>query len=75
MFKKLFVARNEDGSLFLFNCKPTRHEVHNYWFVEDKEYNSMEINNCWFIELSWENEPMEVSLIEMFRLSSLMGAK
>ena len=45
------------GRLILFNAKPIRKD--GWW---DTYTGSMELNNDWFPELKWEDEPMEVEI-------------
>lgn len=56
---KLWVARDKDGNLFAYNDKPTRCDNQREWFAE-KFHFSME--NSFFPELKWEDEPIEVEL-------------
>lgn len=56
---KFWVARDKDGNLFAYNDKPTRCDNQKEWFAE-KFLFSME--NSFFPELTWEDEPLEVEL-------------
>ena len=56
---KFWVARDKDGNLFAYNDKPTRCDNQKEWF-EEKFLFSME--NSFFPELKWEDEPIEVEL-------------
>ena len=53
------MARDKDGNLFAYNDKPTRCDNQKEWFAE-KFLSSME--NSFFPELKWEDEPLEVEL-------------
>lgn len=56
---KFWVARDKDGNLFAYNDKPTRCDNQEEWFAE-KFLSSME--NSFFPELKWEDEPLEFEL-------------
>lgn len=56
---KFWMARDKDGNLFAYNDKPTRCDNQKEWFAE-KLLSSME--NSFFPELKWEDEPLEVEL-------------
>lgn len=56
---KFWVARDKDGNLFAYNDKPTRCDNQKEWFAE-KFLFSME--NSFFPELKWEDEPLEFEL-------------
>lgn len=56
---KFWVARDKDGNLFAYNDKPTRCDNQREWFAE-KFLFSME--NSYFPNLTWEDEPLEVEL-------------
>lgn len=56
---KFWVARDKNGSLFAYNDKPTRCDNQKEWFAE-KFLSSME--NSFFPDLTWEDEPIEVEL-------------
>ena len=56
---KFWVARDKNGFLFAYEDKPTRCDNQKEWFAE-KFLSSME--NSFFPELKWEDEPIEVEL-------------
>lgn len=56
---KFWVARDKDGNLFAYNDKPTRCDNQKEWFAE-KFLFSME--NSYFHNLTWKDEPIEVEL-------------
>ena len=62
---KLWIARDEDGSLHLFSSKPERVRTHFGEFYDDK----WEIDDCQFPEVNWENSPQEVE-ITLFKPAS-----
>lgn len=53
----LWVARNENGNLYLFQNKPNR-STH-YWFSLNMQF---QINITSFPSLTWESEPIKVTL-------------
>lgn len=56
---KFWLARDKDGNLFAYNDKPKRCDNQREWFSE-KFLFSME--NSFFPELKWEDEPLELEL-------------
>ena len=56
---KFWVARDKNGFLFSYEDKPTRCDNKKEWFAE-KFLSSME--NSYFHNLTWEDEPIEVEL-------------
>lgn len=67
----MWIARNKDNSLYLSILKPKL--VHNSVWLDNHDY--MELPNDWFSNLKWGDEPIEVSIIETFRLQSLRAIK
>lgn len=57
----MYVARDKDGALWLYSEKPLRDEEDCIW-VSDINKN-MQINSEEFPQLEWEDEPIEVKLI------------
>ena len=55
---KLWVARDKNGFLFAYGCKPTRCDNQKEWI--GRFSNSMK--NSYFPELKWEDEPVEIKL-------------
>ena len=55
---KLWVARDKNGFLFVYEDKPTRWDIRKEWI--GRFLNS--IKNSYFPELKWEDEPIEVEL-------------
>lgn len=53
-----WVARDENGSLHLFEVEPSR-IMHRWW---DGDYHSTTLDNKDFPDLEWENEPVYVKL-------------
>lgn len=59
--ERLWVARNEDGSLFMFDSKPIKSEKGS-WFIEGCEH-AWELPETWFNSVKWEDEePRRLSL-------------
>ena len=58
---KLWVARDKDGILCAYNDKPTRCDNQREWF--GWFLNLME--NSFFPELKWEDEPLELELSQL----------
>ena len=55
-----WVARDENGSLHLFEVEPRRLEKEHRWW--DRDYHSTTLDNKDFPDLEWENEPVYVKL-------------
>ena len=55
---KLWVARDKNGFLFVYEDKPTRRDNQREWL--GRFLSSMK--NSFFPELKWEDEPIEVEL-------------
>lgn len=59
----MWIARDKNGNLNLFQTKPIR--MCGYKWEEDVIYkHSIEIDNNLFPNLTWDDEPIEVDLIE-----------
>ena len=57
----MYVARDKNGSLWLYSKKPYREEYYGGWYSVGV---NLEINSEEFPELKWEDEPIEVKLIK-----------
>lgn len=57
----MYVARDKNGTLWLYSEKPWREEDCGLWFSDST--NIMQINSEEFPQLKWEDEPIEVKLI------------
>ena len=57
----MYVARDKDGTLWLYTEKPRREEESGLWFLDINK--NMQINSEEFPQLKWEDEPIEVKLI------------
>lgn len=59
---KLWVARDLSGMLFAYFNKPIRYTVYTVWKEWDSNKVSLCIDDSFFPELKWEDEPLEVEL-------------
>lgn len=59
----MWIARDKDNSLWLYNEKPIRNEEENDWSPTDIVVGALDTNM--FPELRWEDEPIEVELTRM----------
>lgn len=61
----MWIARDKDGSLWLYNEKPTRDEKGSCWINESNITNEglCTLQPTMFPELKWEDEAMEVDLL------------
>lgn len=57
---KMWIARDEDGSLYIYKGKPSRY---NGFFDNDINYSSISLNSDLFPEVTWENSPQEIEII------------
>lgn len=67
----MWVARDKNNNLHLWFNKPLRFKD-GYWYNNDGDFI---IDSQLFSYLKWEDEPIEVSLIETFKLQSLKAIK
>lgn len=58
---KGWVARDENGSLHLFEVEPRRLEDKHQWW--DRDYDCTVLDESDFPDLKWEDEPVYVKLI------------
>jgi hypothetical protein len=56
----MYVARNENGSLFAHQNKPVRGKY--YWVDEDFCFIRLDCNLSQFSNLEWEHEPVKVTI-------------
>ena len=56
------VARDKDDTLRLFDNIPVKHEE-GYW-TSQRGYNDIELDSRLFPEVTWENSPKKVKLVE-----------
>ena len=59
---KMWIARDEDGRLFLFNAQPYRVDWKYPCKVWESEEDYMRIKDELYPEVTFENSPMEVEL-------------
>ena len=66
MIIKLWIARNEDGSLWMFDDKPIK--IENFWVVnhESEKYTKPKppkpLYDWYFQEITFENSPQQVEI-------------
>lgn len=68
--EKLWVARDKDNRLFIYNNKPVWHKEYESFDVDLNNHNSnifyfenvIEVNAELFPELTWENSPQQIEL-------------
>lgn len=57
---KLYIARDKNEDLYLYECKPKKNEEFGMFFKNTgKIYN---IDDSLFPEITWENSPQQVEL-------------
>lgn len=61
---KLWVARDKNGFLFAYEDKPTRCDNQKEWFSEKFLFS---IENSFFPDLKWEDEPLDVMLTPVIK--------
>lgn len=65
----MWVARDKDGTLLMYNDEPIRSSIFSCWEVDTEkssigEDDYMEIYGDLFPDLRWEDNPIEVELIK-----------
>lgn len=55
----MWIARDKDGSLFLYEIKPKKYEE---YFDSIRGYKAIQLNDELFPEITFENSPREVKL-------------
>lgn len=62
----MWIARDEDGMLYLYNSKPIKREDTNWWDLEDGDGDGdnyvSELDPRLFSEVTYENSPQEVNI-------------
>lgn len=58
----MWIARDKDGTLRLFDNIPVKHEE-GYW-TSQRGYNDIELDSRLFPEVTWENSPKKIELVE-----------
>lgn len=69
----MWIARNKDGSLYLFTKKPTRVGSYGTWIWGNQNY-CIRINDEKY-SVKWEDEPVEVTLVPIMDESSTDAPK
>jgi hypothetical protein len=59
---ELWVARDKDGALFLYEAKPIREGNNQWWSIGEGSDELIEIDSDFLPELTWENSPQLVEL-------------
>lgn len=59
---KFYVARNKNGSLYLYRGKPSRGDYNFYGYIFSFNLKSFGLNENDYKDLKWEDEPVEVFL-------------
>lgn len=62
MIKELWIARNKDGSLFMYLKKPNR--AWNNWYIDNEDLDDrMYLKEDYqFQDLTWNDEPLHFKL-------------
>lgn len=61
----MYIARDRNGDLYLFQTCPKKNEEHGYWQSESKLTDGVSLDPSLFPEVSWEDEePTEAELVE-----------
>jgi len=68
----MWAARNKSGSLVLFTKKPVRYDkdddvwIAYSWIRQEGDLNGVKhVDDNWLPDLKWEDEPVEVKLVEV----------
>ena len=59
---KLWIARNEDGSLTLFGYKPFYNDITGFWYDVFELPVADDLTSTLFPEVTLENSPQEVEI-------------
>ena len=60
--KRLWVARDKDGSLYMFDVKPSKNNK-GIWVSDKQQCHSIKLPQTWFNSVKWEDdEPRRLSL-------------
>ena len=59
---KFYVARNKNGSLYLYRGKPSRGDYNFYGYIFSFNLKCFGLNENDYKDLKWEDEPVEVFL-------------
>lgn len=62
----MYIARDKNGSLWLYNEKPIRQEEEEDWTIASPTDTAVgKLDTNMFPELKWEDEPLEVNLTDI----------
>lgn len=60
--KRLWIARNKDGSLYMFDVRPSKNNE-GIWIFNEQQCHSIKLPRTWFNSVKWEDdEPRRLSL-------------
>lgn len=59
--KEFWAAKDASGNVFLYSSKPFRSLETRSWYI-DKENDLYIVSNRLFPELTWEDEPIKISI-------------
>lgn len=60
--KRLWIARNKDGSLYMFDVRPSKNNE-GIWIFNEQQCHSIKLPQTWFNSVKWEDdEPRRLSL-------------
>lgn len=61
--KSIWIAKDEDGSVWMFENKPVRNRGSRVWDPSEGDYIELLFDDhIWFPELQWEDEPLELTV-------------
>lgn len=61
----MYVARDKDGSLYLFQNRPVKIDERGCWRTLTNRFGWIILDSCLFSEVKWEDEePTEVELVK-----------
>lgn len=59
---RLWIARDKDGALYFYECKPIKQDLAGYFDCEEGEYADISWLGHLFPEITFENSPQQVEL-------------
>lgn len=71
----MYTARDKSGKLWLFRSKPVRGSIgaEAIWVPFGRDSKCFEIDSELFPRLTWQDEPLEVELIQSYSVPDDMG--
>ena len=60
----MWLARDEDRTLYLYSSKPIKHEDMNFWDLDEEDGDGCvnQIDSRLFPEVTYENSPQEIKI-------------